>query len=195
MLELNAINDLRKKTGLSQKEFAGLFNVHQTAVSQWETGKTTTDKETLIKIADYFGVSIDYLLGNTEQKEKASIPKDEREITLDDFTFAMQNETKDLTDMDKQILLSMARQLNDMRRCLINEIGVPYINFKTIGDYIILMCYYLKLLYMPKTEIKTFIREFEKITNDYSASVNPSVSSIVIHPDLSARMTVLKDFI
>lgn len=82
-----------------------------------------------------------------------------------------------------------------MRRCLINEIGVSYINFKTIGDYIILMCYYLKLLYMPKTEIKTFIREFEKITNDYSASVNPSVSSIVIHPDLSARMTVLKDFI
>jgi abortive infection bacteriophage resistance protein len=82
-----------------------------------------------------------------------------------------------------------------MRRCLINEIGVSYINFKTIGDYIILMCYYLKLLCMPKTEIKTFIREFEKITNDYSASVNPSVSSIVIHPDLSARMTVLKDFI
>lgn len=86
---MNAINDLRKKTGLSQKEFAGLFNVHQTAVSQWETGKTTPDKETLIKIADYFGVSIDYLLGNTEQKEKASIPKDEREITLDDFTFAI----------------------------------------------------------------------------------------------------------
>lgn len=113
---MNAINDLRKKTGLSQKEFAGLFNVHQTAVIQWETGKTTPDKETLIKIADYFGVSIDYLLGNTEQKEKASIPKDEREITLDDFTFAMQNETKDLTDMDKQILLSMARQLNDARK-------------------------------------------------------------------------------
>ena len=116
MLELSAINVLRKKSGLSQKEFADLFNVHQTAVSQWETGKTTPDKETLIKIANYFGVSIDYLLGNTEQKEKASIPKDEREITLDDFTFAMQNETKDLTDMDKQILLSMARQLNDARK-------------------------------------------------------------------------------
>ena len=41
VLELSAINDLRKKPGLSQKEFAGLFNVHQTAVSQWETGKST----------------------------------------------------------------------------------------------------------------------------------------------------------
>ena len=56
-------------------------------------------------------------------EEKASIPKDEREITLDDFTFAMQNETKDLTDMDKQILLSMARQLNDARKKKNGESG------------------------------------------------------------------------
>lgn len=74
---MSAINDLRKKSGLSQKEFADLFNVHQTAVSQWETGKTTPDKETLIKIANYFGVSIDYLLGNTEQKEKPLVNEDE----------------------------------------------------------------------------------------------------------------------
>lgn len=82
-----------------------------------------------------------------------------------------------------------------MKQCLKNEIGVPYINFKTIGDYIILMCYYLKLLHMPKTEIKAFIREFEKITDDYKASVNPAVAAIVIHPDLSARMSALKNFI
>ena len=74
---MSVINDLRKKSGLSQKEFADLFNVHQTAVSQWETGKTTPDKETLIKIANYFGVSIDYLLGNTEQKEKPLVNEDE----------------------------------------------------------------------------------------------------------------------
>ena len=33
-----------------------------------------------------------------------------------------------------------------MKQCLILEMGMPYINFKTIGDYIILICYYLKLL-------------------------------------------------
>lgn len=82
-----------------------------------------------------------------------------------------------------------------MKQCLKNEIGVPYINFKTIGDYIILICYYLKLLHMPKTEIKAFIREFEKITDDYKAFVNPAVAAIVIHPDLSARMSALKNFI
>ena len=48
---------------------------------------------------------------------------------------------------------------------------------------------------MPKTEIKAFIREFERITDGYRASVNPSVVSVVIHSDLSARMKILKNFI
>lgn len=84
---------------------------------------------------------------------------------------------------------------NAMRECLKNEIGLPYVNFKTIGDYIILICYYLKMLHMSKTEIKAFIREFEKITSDYVSSVNPDVASIVIHPDLAERMNVLKKYI
>ena len=80
-----------------------------------------------------------------------------------------------------------------MKQCLIFEMELPYINFKTIGDYIILICYYLKLLKASKTEIKALIREFEKITTEYEATVNPSVSSITIHPDLSSRMTILKN--
>ena len=76
-----------------------------------------------------------------------------------------------------------------------NEIGLPYVNFKTIGDYVILTCYYLKMLNVTKTEIKSFIREFERITDDYKNSVNPAVSSIVIHPDLTSRMAILKNYI
>ena len=69
------------------------------------------------------------------------------------------------------------------------------VNFKSVGDYIILMCYYMKLLGATKTEIKAFIREFEKITNEYRNSVDSSVADIVIRTDLSARMTALKNFI
>ena len=82
-----------------------------------------------------------------------------------------------------------------MKRCLENEIGVSYVNFKTIGDYVLLMCYYLKLLHVSKTEIKGFIREFERITNEYVKSVNTGVSAIVVHPDLEGRMVALKNFI
>lgn len=82
-----------------------------------------------------------------------------------------------------------------MKRTLQTEIGLPYVNFKTIGDYLILTCYYLKLLKVPKTEIKTFIREFELITNEYRSSVNGIVAARVIHPDLQSRLNILKNYI
>lgn len=82
-----------------------------------------------------------------------------------------------------------------MKQTLINEIGLPYVNFKTIGDYVILVCYYLKMLKVPKTEIKAFIREFERATTDYCNAVNQSVSSHVVHPDTQARMNILKNYL
>lgn len=84
---------------------------------------------------------------------------------------------------------------NAMKQCLKLDIGLPYVNFKTIGDYIILMCYYMKLLKVSKTEIKAFIREFEKITDNYKSVVNTKVAAIVIHPDLKSRMNLLKNFL
>lgn len=56
-------------------------------------------------------------------------------------------------------------------------------------------CYYLKLLGTTKTEIKAFIKAFERITEEYRNSVNAAVSSIVIRQDLSSRMAALKNFI
>ncbi len=82
-----------------------------------------------------------------------------------------------------------------MRQCLILETGLPYVNFKTIGDYIVLTCYFLKLLHVSKTEIKAFVREFEKITAEYKNAVSVSVSTITIHPDSTARMNILKKYI
>lgn len=84
---------------------------------------------------------------------------------------------------------------NAMKQCLKLDIGLPYVNFKTIGDYIILVCYYLKLLKISKTELKVFVREFEKITEDYKKAVNSNVASMVVHPDLTARMNLLKNFL
>lgn len=82
--------------------------------------KKSIHSDTAQKIAEYFGVSVDRVLG--AETENAPTLKDER-VTMDDFTYAMQNETKDLTDMDKQILLSMAKQLNDARKQKNGETG------------------------------------------------------------------------
>ncbi len=84
---------------------------------------------------------------------------------------------------------------NAMKQCLKLEIGLPYVNFKTIGDYIVLMCYYMKLLKVSKTEIKAFIREFERLTDHYRQNVNSNIVAIAIHSDLTARMEILKNFL
>lgn len=82
-----------------------------------------------------------------------------------------------------------------MKRTLEQEFGLSYVNFKTLGDYMLLICYFLKLLKIRKTELKTFIREFERITDEYKKVVNSNVAAIVVHVDLSARMGALKKFI
>lgn len=79
-----------------------------------------------------------------------------------------------------------------MTQCLAQEFGLSYVNFKTLGDYLILVCYYLQMLKVPKTEIKAFIREFERITDEYKKSVATSISNIVIHSNLSSRIELLK---
>ena len=80
-----------------------------------------------------------------------------------------------------------------MKQCLRFEFNLPYINFKTIGDYLILICYYLKILKVPKSEIKSFIRAFEKLTDNDKKSVDSQVASAVIHADLASRITLLKN--
>jgi len=84
---------------------------------------------------------------------------------------------------------------NAMKQCLILDIGLPNINFKSIGDYIILICYYLKLLGIPKKEIKVFINAYEKATTSYKKTVNTNVSTIVVPQNLKSRLSILKKFI
>ena len=55
------ITDLRKKKGITQEQLAVGLNISPQAVSKWETNTSQPDTQTLPLIADYFGVSIDYL--------------------------------------------------------------------------------------------------------------------------------------
>ena len=82
-----------------------------------------------------------------------------------------------------------------MKAFLKQKFSLPYVNFKTIGDYLFLVCYYLQALSVTKTEIKGFIRDFEKIINNYKNSVSSQVYSIVIHPDLLGRIAKVKNYI
>lgn len=62
------LKDLRTERGLSQDEFAKELGISKGAVSYYETGQRVPDIVVLSALADYFGVSTDYLLGRTETK-------------------------------------------------------------------------------------------------------------------------------
>lgn len=62
------LRQLRKEKGLTQAELAKLLSIGESTVSFYESGKRQPDYETLIRLAEVFNVSVDYLLGRTEHK-------------------------------------------------------------------------------------------------------------------------------
>lgn len=61
------LKQLRKMKKISQLKLAMDLNMNQNTISRYENLEREADYKTLIKIADYFGVSIDYLLGRVDK--------------------------------------------------------------------------------------------------------------------------------
>jgi len=62
------IRDLREDRDLSQKKVAAFLDIHQTTYSDYELGNLNIPIPVLHKLADFYGVSVDYLLGRTPVK-------------------------------------------------------------------------------------------------------------------------------
>ena len=62
------IRDLREDRDLTQKQIAQMLGMSQTGYSKYETGENDIPTQVLIKLADFYQTSIDYLLGRTNQK-------------------------------------------------------------------------------------------------------------------------------
>ena len=63
------LKELRVQRGISQLKLAMDLHMNQNSISRYETGERQADYATLIKFADYFNVSIDYLLERTDNPE------------------------------------------------------------------------------------------------------------------------------
>lgn len=70
---------LREEKGISQQKLADMLEITQQAVYKYEKTSVEPDIHTLIKIAEIFGVTVDYLIGRTEEREY-SIPEDEKTV-------------------------------------------------------------------------------------------------------------------
>lgn len=63
------LRDLREDRDLKQKDMAEMLQIHQTTYSDYELGKLNIPIAVLHTLADFYGVSVDYLLGRTNQKQ------------------------------------------------------------------------------------------------------------------------------
>lgn len=72
------IKKARNDRHLSQRALADIIGVSQQTVGSWEVGRTSPDNEMLKKLASFFNVSVDYLLGRTDEPQGTGFQKGDR---------------------------------------------------------------------------------------------------------------------
>lgn len=92
---MNRIKMLRKEKGLLQEDIGKFLGISGRAVGNYETEKRGIDTETASKLADFFGVSIDYLLGKTDIRKPDN--------SSSDIDMAFYDGYKGLNDTNKEI--------------------------------------------------------------------------------------------
>ncbi|MBR5279233.1 MAG: helix-turn-helix transcriptional regulator [Clostridia bacterium] len=70
-MQFKNLRGIREDRDIKQKELAKVLNVSQNTYSQYETGVISLTAEVLIKLSDFYGVSIDYLLDRTDNPKIA----------------------------------------------------------------------------------------------------------------------------
>lgn len=68
------LRTLRKERKISMRELGSIIGVHESTISLYETGKRQPDYDTLNRLADYFQVSVDYLLGRSDVPYPPEMP-------------------------------------------------------------------------------------------------------------------------
>lgn len=77
------LKTLRKNAGLTQKDMAQHFQTSQPSYQAWESGKRNPNKTSLDKLATFFNVSVDYLLGHTDIKNASDIDEERLDKAID----------------------------------------------------------------------------------------------------------------
>lgn len=119
---------LRNKKSYSMAEFAKLMNAGKTTISNWENNNRFPDRDTLIKLANFFDVTLDFLLGRTDDPDtllltnkKLDLPKPLQGLGLDE-NLPVPKEYD-----DKEILITADRKT--MPKELNEEIVNDILNF------------------------------------------------------------------
>lgn len=90
------LRKLRSQKKLSQKEFGKIFSLAESTISGYENGSRTPDIELIAKFADFFGVSIDYLYGRTDNPHETIDSKEGRNLFFFDMDGLTEQEIEEI---------------------------------------------------------------------------------------------------
>ena len=133
---MEALRRLRREKGISMKELGKKIGVAESTISQYETGKREPDFETLLKLGEFFNVSVDYLLRGEQYHEKtpALTAKDERDISkkleealsqLESSQEGLMFQGEPLDDATKELIAISLRNSLDMGKRLAKQKFTP----------------------------------------------------------------------
>lgn len=102
---IERLKKLRKEGKLTQKDIATFLNISQPAYQQFESGKKKMNLETMEKLADFFNVSTDYLLGKTD------FPYLDLEVDIDNaIDNSVAYDGTPITDNDREIIKDFLKE-------------------------------------------------------------------------------------
>lgn len=105
------LKNLRKEAGFTQVDVASKLGISQPAYASWERGVKKPTQENLVKIAQIFNVSIDYLVGNSEEK------LDE----LDNIELLFRMNSKGLSEEEKEVFKKELIEFMEERKKLFDD--------------------------------------------------------------------------
>ena len=107
------LKKLRKDTGLTQVDVASKLGISQQAYASWERGIKKPTQENLVKLSKILYVSVDYLLGNTENKQTSDV--------LEDIELLFRMNSKGLSNEEKEIFRKELIQFMEKRKKLFEK--------------------------------------------------------------------------
>lgn len=96
----NTLRELRKARNISMKQLGEIIGLSESAISLYETGKREPDYATLTKLADYFNVTVDYLMGRSEEKNNPLTPEESERVNKFDELFSSLSEEQQKNAID-----------------------------------------------------------------------------------------------
>ncbi|MPN12786.1 HTH-type transcriptional regulator Xre [bioreactor metagenome] len=109
------LKELRLEKRLTQEELAEKFYLNKSSISRYERGQQVPELELLKKIADFFGVGTDFLLGKSDMRipYKEAPEKTEEDI---DLWLSKTDGYKELPEEEREIISSIAKKLLEKHR-------------------------------------------------------------------------------